>query len=664
MPIPKLFSYWPLFLIIFFHSGGVLGGYSVFIDRPGLFAGGLPEPVKKGWLLKRILTMGEPVKQVPFGEEALMNPQRVEPGTYSTAKSYRPVLVEPDQDKTVLCLLCDESTGMLDIARKEMHDQHSVVVFWYNTSGVLMVSVHSPEGNTLTMTAEEYRDNHSLFYAALKEMLVTGRADFVRQPAPGTVIIRPGEEPIRIPLQKPEKEPDNQEPEDGGFDKNKQPGGSFPFPASPTSVFFSGGSGDVVGSQALSGTFFGGGSQQAAALAIEPQHQLGGGAVATLNSKMVPLLADKAGDNNSVFSPMSLALPLALLGSGANGSTRNEFQELMSSQSSPSSMENVLESLVEVSRVISDSDVITVGNLIVTRPDIAVRQEYQNVIIRMFQWLTRPRHFEFSWKAEPNLSSDQFRSWLNKAVSDLTEGKIPNLLTQNLSPDTVVVLVNTILFKAKWKKKLSLEEGFVFKGVDNPLQGTTVPAVRYKNGLHAVIHSDLGREWQMVWCPFADENFGLLLTMPLSGHYQNALKDDVDVFAKSMTAIHQGGRHFVTAIIPKMKVESEWNLAVILQQQGMIPSAFTGLADFSRLFEIPGVYISGVIQKAIFELDEVGVQAAAATLVSAGLFAGMIPDPEVRFDHPFRATIVHKPSNLILFETTINKTPDQPNMSW
>ncbi|MCW7551202.1 serpin family protein [Endozoicomonas gorgoniicola] len=581
-------------------------------------------------------------------------------------KDYCPVLVELDQDKTVLSLLCDESTEILDIARKEMHDQQSVVVFWYNTSGVLMVSVRSPEGSTLTMTAEEYRDNHSLFYAALKEMLVAGRADFVRQPAPGTVIVRPGGEPIRIPLQKPEKEPDNQEPEDGGTDKNNQQGGSFPFPADSTSVFFSGGSGNVVGSQALSGTFFGGGSQQGAASAPAqaPQHQLGGGAVATLNSKMVPLLADKAGNNNSVFSPMSLAIPLALLGTGANGSTRNEFQELMNSQPSPQSMENRLESLVQASKVMSNSDVVTVGNLVVTRPDIAVKQEYQLVITRMFQWLTRPRHFEFSWKAEPNLSSDQFRNWLNKAVSDLTAGKIPNLLTQNLSSDTVMVLVNTILFKAKWKKKLSLEAGFVFKGVDNPCHGKTTPAVRYKNALHAFVHSDLGREWQGVWCPFSDENFGLLLTMPRSWHYQNALKDDVDVFAKSMTAIHQGGHHFVTAIFPKMKVESGWNLAGMLRQQGMIPSAFTRLADFSRLFEVSGVHISSVIQKAIFELDEVGVQAAAATLVSTGLFSGMIPNPEVRFDHPFRATIVHRPSNLILFETTINKTPDQPNMTW
>ncbi|MCW7551200.1 hypothetical protein NX722_00710 [Endozoicomonas gorgoniicola] len=54
MPIPKLFSYWPFVLIVFFHSGGVLGGYGVFIDRPGLFAGGLPEAVKKEWLLKQM----------------------------------------------------------------------------------------------------------------------------------------------------------------------------------------------------------------------------------------------------------------------------------------------------------------------------------------------------------------------------------------------------------------------------------------------------------------------------------------------------------------------------------------------------------------------------------------------------------------------------------
>ena len=66
--------------------------------------------------------------------------------------------------------------------------------------------------------------------------------------------------------------------------------------------------------------------------------------------------------------------------------------------------------------------------------------------------------------------------------------------------------------------------------------------------------------------------------------------------------------------LPKFKLEYKEELSKILTDLGM-GIAFSGGADFSKLLDGGGIYISRVIHQSFLEVDEAGTEAAAATIV-------------------------------------------------
>ena len=75
--------------------------------------------------------------------------------------------------------------------------------------------------------------------------------------------------------------------------------------------------------------------------------------------------------------------------------------------------------------------------------------------------------------------------------------------------------------------------------------------------------------------------------------------------------------------------------------------AFGPAADFSSLSEEP-TYVSDVIQKARFKMDESGAEAAAVTAIIAKLTSAG-PSSEFMADHPFVYAIREFSTGAILF---------------
>ncbi|MCG8608418.1 serpin family protein, partial [bacterium] len=104
----------------------------------------------------------------------------------------------------------------------------------------------------------------------------------------------------------------------------------------------------------------------------------------------------------------------------------------------------------------------------------------------------------------------------------------------------------------------------------------------------------------------------------------------------------------VTLQFPKFKLEYEKKLNEILETLGM-GIAFTGAADFTRMYRPGGLFIDYVKHKTFVEVDEEGTEAAAVTVVAIRDSAG---GPEIRFmrvDRPFLFVIRENHTGTILF---------------
>jgi serine protease inhibitor len=85
-----------------------------------------------------------------------------------------------------------------------------------------------------------------------------------------------------------------------------------------------------------------------------------------------------------------------------------------------------------------------------------------------------------------------------------------------------------------------------------------------------------------------------------------------------------------------------------------MPTAFSDTASFERLSDTPGVFLKNVTHTVKIKVDAVGTQAAAATEVRFAT-RGQRPagPPSVVFNRPFFFTVVHKPTNTILFASAV-----------
>ncbi|XP_059169074.1 heterochromatin-associated protein MENT-like [Physella acuta] len=107
---------------------------------------------------------------------------------------------------------------------------------------------------------------------------------------------------------------------------------------------------------------------------------------------------------------------------------------------------------------------------------------------------------------------------------------------------------------------------------------------------------------------------------------------------------------YIRLYLPKFRIQTESiNLKDSLVAMGM-RKAFTTQADF-RGISNANLAIDKVVQKAVIEVNEFGVEAAAATSIHIVRTSLIIaPDPkEVRVDRPFMFVIRDNTQKLILF---------------
>jgi len=245
-------------------------------------------------------------------------------------------------------------------------------------------------------------------------------------------------------------------------------------------------------------------------------------------------------------------------------------------------------------------------------------------------------------------------SAINNWVSDETSGKINPLLSPgDITPDTRMVLVNAIHVKLPW---------------ENPFDATQTAPATFTRGdgstvqpsfMNQTFTSD-GSQGAIGYAQTADGQF---LSLPLAGSQVSVVfalpAKDLPTLTGSLTkdsfTVPATGS-IVVLKLPKFTFTSQtFSLAKSLQALGMTQAFDPVNADFKGMCAATpdgdNLYISDVLQKAMLDVAENGVEAAAATAVvmaGAGIAGPTPPTITLTFDHPFIVSIVDS-SGAILF---------------
>lgn len=347
-------------------------------------------------------------------------------------------------------------------------------------------------------------------------------------------------------------------------------------------------------------------------------------------------------DDNLFYSPYSISVALAMTYAGARSETAQEMANTLHYYPSQDKLHPVLNWL--------DIELAKRGRSAQGKDDEGFRLNIVNAI-----WGQENYHFmdDFLDVLAENYgaglrivdfinSTEQSRKIINEWVSQQTEERIEELIPQGaIDALTRLVLTNAIYFNAAWM--YPFDEKNTVDGDFNLLSGDTV-TVPMMNQSELLNHMK-GENYQVVELPYDGNELSMLLIMPDEGSFysfeqslDNELINDI---------ISELGNKQAVLSMPKFEFRSELDLAQILPAMGM-PTAFSGMADFSGMTGNQDLFIIDVIHEAFVSVDEAGTEATAATAVIMKLTAAQ-EMVTISLDNPFIFLIRDIKTGSVLF---------------
>jgi len=347
-------------------------------------------------------------------------------------------------------------------------------------------------------------------------------------------------------------------------------------------------------------------------------------------------------NGNLILSPFSVSLALAMTYAGARGETEAQMAQTLNfpAQADLHRAFNALDLALEEGTINLDQDQepmqLNIANAVWAEQTFSFLQEYLDTIA--VNYGAGIHLSDFINNAEPT------RKEINNWVSDETEDKIKDLLpADSVGPDTRMVLVNAIYFKADWLDQFDAND--TYDREFNLLDGSRVTVPMMGQGMYIPYTS--GDGYQAVELPYAGNSAAMTIIVPDQGRFgevESALTDEM--FAAMIASMEQTS---LVLRMPKFEFESSFSLTDALSELGM-PAAFDrGQADFSGMTGGKDLFIGNVIHKAFVAVDEEGTEAAAATAVIMEATGAMMEDLVLVIDRPFIFLIRDLESGQILF---------------
>jgi serpin B len=293
---------------------------------------------------------------------------------------------------------------------------------------------------------------------------------------------------------------------------------------------------------------------------------------------------------NLFFSPYSAHTALAMTAAGAKGTTRDQ-------------MVKVLHLPADEGKALAAGDMgrfyahprkdyeLSVANALWGQKGLPWKAD--------FLALQNDRFGAGFHEADFRANPDAERERINKWVEAQTRDKIKDLLQKGtVDASTRMVLTNAVYFKGKWAtefKKDATRDGPFHLADGSTVQ---VPFMSGKVKGRAAYHDGL----RVLELPYKGGDLSMVIVLPAKPDDLPAIEKQLtaDALAKWLDELHE--TEWVI-LLPRFKVEQEFDLPVPLQALGMTDAFTAGKADFSGMTN-ESLYVSAVVHKAFVDVNE------------------------------------------------------------
>ncbi|KAJ3644601.1 hypothetical protein Zmor_022321 [Zophobas morio] len=308
----------------------------------------------------------------------------------------------------------------------------------------------------------------------------------------------------------------------------------------------------------------------------------------------------KTETGNLILSPLSADTVLALLHSGCEGATAQELAQTLHLPNDKKQIQTEEKNLLGQLQK-NDKVACNIANALFAQKDFKIKDTFLTVAKDYFDALSETLDF-----GKPQQAADTINKW----VENKTHNVIKNLVTPDaLTPDTVLVLVNALRFKGNWSVQFSVsntQKGDFYRAANDVVKVDFL----HHSRKHFKYHESKSLKAEFLELSFTNDDFSMVFVLPQA-------KDGLSELEKHACEVFNVSRQlestYVNVAIPKFKFDNTMDLKATLQS------------------------------KAFIDLNEGGVEAAAATYVGVVLTSVISQPPkDVVFNRPFIYYILYK----------------------
>jgi serpin B len=354
-----------------------------------------------------------------------------------------------------------------------------------------------------------------------------------------------------------------------------------------------------------------------------------------------------SGDGNLFYSPYSISIALAMTYAGASGDTAGQMAEalyfpLPAERLHPAfdALALALESRSQVEGLKpGEAFQLSVANSLWGQDGFQFDPAFLDVLAKNYAAGMRL----VDYQKDPEAARRAINDWVSQSTNQRIQDIIPPGALDAL---TRLVMANAVYFKATWQNPfdagLTHPDAFHLLGggsvqVEMMNESTSLPAMQ-------------GDGYRAVEMPYAGGQLSMVVLLPDEGLFSD-VESRLNAGLIAQTVAELQTRE-VDLTLPKFKMEWSSELSQGLKALGLKDAFDPFLADFSGMDGARDLYISRILHKTFVSVDEMGTEAAAATVVV--IEAVVMPSNPVepfqfKVDRPFIFLIRDNPTGTILF---------------
>lgn len=329
-------------------------------------------------------------------------------------------------------------------------------------------------------------------------------------------------------------------------------------------------------------------------------------------------------EESRCFSPLSLYEALAVLTSGAQGSTQEQLLSLLG-QSSLDTLKSETQKLYKVNQRDDETDILKIANSLWLDENTAdggtIQYQQDWVMAAAADYYCDVYAADF----QDSAACKALASWISLQTGGLMDDSLEDL---QISSETVMTILNTVWYQANWAEEFNEE---------NTSEGD------FTTGNGETVSCDYLHKTELTGSVVeTDSYYKSVLTLSTGNMYFVLPKEGTDLDALLeeglLWQIFESNDYQSAEVhwsIPKFETNSMLELNDVLQALG-VTDAFTETADFSSI-AAESLYLSDVRQGTHISINEEGVEASAYTMES--MLAAADPDEapvvEMNLNRPF-----------------------------